>query len=230
MNLNRREAKSWSEVKAIDAWQILKMMSELVSGFEKLQKIGPCVAIFGSSRVSPNSEEYKLAEEIAYLLGMEGWGIITGGGPGVMEGANKGAKRAGTFSVGLNILGLINEQSPNPYIDQDKLANFEYFFVRKVMFVKYSQALVVLPGGFGTLDELFEVLNLTQTGKIHRKPIILVKKEYWNSLIDWLRNYPLKEGKISSSDLDLITLLDSPQEVVSEINKFFASSTLSLNF
>src|SRR4051812_27971866 len=179
--------KNWQEVKAHDTWQIFKIMSEFVGGFEKLSKIGPCVSIFGSARTKPDHAYYKLAEEIAFKLTKEGYGIITGGGPGIMEAANKGAKTAGGKSVGLNI-ELPFEQSANSFIDSDKLISFDYFFVRKLMFVKYAQGFVVLPGGFGTMDELFEALTLIQTRKIGKFPIVLVGKEYWQGLMTWIRN------------------------------------------
>src|SRR6187431_443134 len=177
--------KNWQEVKARDTWQIFKVMAEFVDGFEKLGKIGPCVSIFGSARTQPSHPYFKLAEEIAYKLSKEGYGIITGGGPGIMEAANKGAKAAGGKSVGLNI-ELPHEQYSNPHIDSDKLITFDYFFVRKVMFIKYAQGFVVLPGGFGTMDEIFEVLTLIQTKKITPVPVILVGSAFWSGLKDWI--------------------------------------------
>ena len=180
------EQKSWTEIKASSSWQIFKIMAEFVEGFEKLSRIGPCVSIFGSARTQPDSPYYRVAEEIATLLVAKGYGVITGGGPGIMEAGNKGAREAGGKSVGLNI-DLPFEQTHNPYIDADKLMNFDYFFVRKLMFIKYAQGFIVLPGGFGTLDELFEALTLIQTHKIGKFPIILVGKSYWGGLMDWLR-------------------------------------------
>ena len=165
--------KDWAEIKSSDSWVIFKVMSEFVEGFEKLAKIGPCVTIFGSARIKPDNKYYKMAEEIAYQLVQQGYGVVTGGGPGIMEAGNKGANRAGGKSVGLNIY-LPHEQKGNPYIDPDKLITFDYFFVRKVMFVKYSQGFIVMPGGFGTIDELSEALTLIKTKKIGRFPIVLV--------------------------------------------------------
>src|ERR1700755_1548204 len=186
------ENKNWQEIKVTDSWQIFKIMAEFVDGFEKLGKIGPCVSIFGSARLQADHAYYKLTEEIAFKLTKEGYGIITGGGPGAMEAANKGAKTAGGKSVGLNI-ELPFEQSSNPYIDPDKLITFDYFFVRKLMFIKYAQGFVVLPGGFGTMDELFEAVTLIQTKKIAKFPIVLVGKEYWAGLIDWIKNVLVQE-------------------------------------
>ena len=179
--------KSWNEIMTSDSWAVFKIMAELVDGFEKMGRIGPCVTIFGSARTKSNQKYYKLAEEIAYLLTKKGFGIISGGGPGIMEAANKGAHFGGGKSVGLNI-ELPFEQSANPFIDPDKLITFDYFFVRKVMFMKYSQGYIVLPGGFGTLDELFEAITLIQTHKTVRFPIVLVSTEYWKGLIDWIHH------------------------------------------
>src|SRR4051812_32300055 len=187
--------KDWQEIKAHDTWQIFKIMAEFVDGFEKLSKIGPCVTIFGSARTKADHPFYKLAEEIAYKLTKEGYGIITGGGPGIMEAANKGAKTAGGKSVGLNI-ELPFEQSSNPYIDADKLITFDYFFVRKLMFIKYAQGFVVLPGGFGTMDELFEALTLIQTKKIAKFPIVLAGREYWSGLFEWIKKTLLIERMV----------------------------------
>src|SRR6187455_28452 len=195
--------KDWQEIKTHDTWQIFKIMAEFVEGFDKLGKIGPCVAIFGSARTKPDHPFYKLAEEIAFKLTKEGYGIITGGGPGIMEAANKGAKTAGGKSVGLNI-ELPFEQSSNPYIDSDKLITFDYFFVRKLMFIKYAQGFVVLPGGFGTMDEFFEALTLIQTRKIGKFPIVLAVKEYWSGLFDWVKSTLIKDGMVDEADLDLI--------------------------
>ena len=188
--------KDWSEIKSTDSWVIFKVMSEMVEGFEKLAKIGPCVSIFGSARTKPDQPYYKMAEEIAAKLVRHGYGVITGGGPGIMEAGNKGANSEGGKSVGLNI-DLPFEQENNPYIDLDKLINFDYFFIRKVMFVRYSQGFIVMPGGFGTLDELFEAITLIQTLKIGKFPIVLVGKEYWSGLFDWIRGVMLKEKNIS---------------------------------
>src|SRR4029078_10270249 len=195
--------KDWQEIKAHDTWQIFKIMAEFVDGFEKLSKIGPCVTIFGSARTKPDHPFYKLTEEIAFKLTKEGYGIITGGGPGAMEAANKGAKTAGGKSVGLNI-ELPFEQSSNPYIDSDKLITFDYFFVRKLMFIKYAQGFVVLPGGFGTMDELFEALTLIQTKKIGKFPIVLVGKKYWAGMVEWLHTMMIEEKMLEESDMNLI--------------------------
>lgn len=224
------EDKHWSEIKAESSWQIFKVMAEFVAGFEKLNKVGPCVSIFGSARTKPGHKYYDLAQEIARKLCDEGYGVITGGGPGIMEAANKGAQLAEGKSVGLNI-DLPFEQEPNQYIDQDKLLNFDYFFVRKVMFVKYAQGFVVLPGGFGTLDELFEALTLIQTKKIGKFPIVIVGREYWSGLIDWIRDIMhQKEINISDGDLDLLFLADSADETVEYINNFYSKYMLSPNF
>ena len=221
--------KDWNEIKTSDSWQIFKVISEFVVGFEKLAKIGPCVSIFGSARTKPDHEYYKLADEIALKLTQSGYGVISGGGPGIMEAANKGAKRGNGPSVGLNI-DLPFEQFSNPYIDNDKLINFDYFFVRKVMFMKYSQGFVVLPGGFGTLDELFEALTLIQTQKIGAFPIIMVGKKYWAGLFDWIKNTMLEERNISPYDLDLFKLVDSSDEAVKLINDFYSQYMLKPNF
>jgi uncharacterized protein (TIGR00730 family) len=224
------EQKSWTEIKASSSWQIFKIIAELVEGFEKLARIGPCVSIFGSARTKPDSPYYKLAEEIGRLLTEKGYGVITGGGPGIMEAGNKGAKLAGGKSVGLNI-DLPFEQFSNPYIDSDKLINFDYFFVRKLMFIKYAQGFVVLPGGFGTLDELFEALTLIQTKKIGKFPIVLVGKSYWQGLIDWMKTTMHdQEHNIHLADLDLMMLVDTAEEAVDHIEDFYSRFVLSPNF
>ncbi len=221
--------KDWQEIKAHDTWQIFKVMAEFVDGFDKLSKIGPCVSIFGSARTLPEHPFYHLAEEIAFKLTKEGYGIITGGGPGIMEAANKGAKSAGGKSVGLNI-ELPFEQSANPYIDPDKLITFDYFFVRKLMFIKYAQGFVVLPGGFGTMDELFEALTLIQTKKIAKFPIVLVGKEYWAGLIDWIKNVLVTEKTVDEKDLSLILVAESADHAVKHINDFYSRYLLKPNF
>jgi uncharacterized protein (TIGR00730 family) len=222
--------KDWQEIKSNDTWQIFKIISEFVEGFEKLAKIGPCVSIFGSARTKPDHPYYALAEEIAYQLTQHGYGIITGGGPGIMEAGNLGAKRGKGKSVGVNI-DLPFEQEPNMFIDADKLINFDYFFVRKVMFVKYSQGFVVMPGGFGTLDELFESLTLIQTTKIAHFPIVLVGKSYWTGLFDWVKDQMLNaEHNISDTDLDLVKIVDTAEEAVSIINEFYSRYILKPNF
>lgn len=223
------ESKDWSEIKSKDSWQIFKIMAEFVEGFETLARIGPCVSIFGSARTEPSNPNYKLAEDIAYKLALHGFGIITGGGPGIMEAGNKGARLADGKSVGLNI-DLPFEQHSNPYIDTDKFINFDYFFVRKLMFTKYAQGYVVLPGGFGTMDELFEALTLIQTGKIAKFPIVLVGSAYWSGLIDWIRNTMLENKNISTPDMDLMHLVDSADEVAAIINDFYSKYSIKPNF
>jgi uncharacterized protein (TIGR00730 family) len=221
--------KDWQEIKAHDTWQIFKVMAEFVDGFDKLSKIGPCVSIFGSARTLPDHPFYHLAEEIAFKLTKEGYGIITGGGPGIMEAANKGAKAANGKSVGLNI-ELPFEQSSNPYIDPDKLITFDYFFVRKLMFIKYAQGFVVLPGGFGTMDELFEAVTLIQTKKIAKFPIVLVGKEYWAGLIDWIKNVLIEEKTVDEKDLSLILVAENADHAVRHINEFYSRYLLKPNF
>ncbi len=221
--------KTWNEIKTKDSWQLFKIMSEFVNGFEKMSRIGPCVTIFGSARTTQENSNYQLATKIGKELSENGYGVITGGGPGIMEAGNKGAKLGGAPSVGLNI-DLPFEACSNKYIDHDKDINFDYFFVRKVMFVKYSQAFVVMPGGMGTLDELFEALTLIQTEKIDKFPIILVGTEFWKGLINWLKQTLLKEGTISEKDLELISIVDSPKEVLKIIDKFYDNFMLKPNF
>ncbi|MGB9746793.1 MAG: TIGR00730 family Rossman fold protein [Bacteroidales bacterium] len=224
------KSKDWQEIKAEDSWKIFKIMSEFVEGFEKLARIGPCVSIFGSARTTPDNKYYKLAEEIAYKLTQRGYGIITGGGPGIMEAGNLGAKRGKGKSVGINI-SLPFEQEPNFFIDSDKLITFDHFFVRKVMFMKYAQGFVVLPGGFGTFDELFEAITLIQTGKIGKFPIVLVGKSYWEGLIKWIREVMLeREHNISPGDLDIFTVVDTSDEAVEIIDTFYSKYMLSPNF
>ncbi len=224
-----KHPKGWNEIKANDSWAIFKIMGEFVNGFEKMSAIGPCVTIFGSARTKEDANFYQLTVNIAKKVSEAGYGIITGGGPGIMEAGNKGAHLAGGTSVGLNI-ELPFEQNDNPYIDDDKSLDFDYFFVRKVMFVKYAQAFVVLPGGFGTLDELFEAITLIQTNKIGKFPIILVGKSFWIGLIEWIKNTMLVAGNISEKDLDLIRIVDTEEEVVEIIDAFYKGHTLSPNF
>ncbi|HEY9123341.1 MAG TPA: TIGR00730 family Rossman fold protein [Bacteroidales bacterium] len=227
---NAFKKKDWAEIQTSDSWRIFKIMSEFVEGFEKLARIGPCVSIFGSARTKPDNKYFRLAEEIAYKLTQYGYGIITGGGPGIMEAGNMGAKKGGGSSVGINI-ALPFEQEPNLFIDNDKLITFDHFFVRKVMFTKYAQGFVVLPGGFGTLDELFEAMTLIQTGKIGRFPIVLVGKDYWDGLVAWIREVLLEdESNISPSDMELFTIVDTSDEAVEIINSFYAKYLLSPNF
>jgi len=225
-----RNPKNWNEVKTNDSWAIFKIMGEFVNGYEKLSKIGPCVSIFGSARTKPDDKYYQLAENIAKNLSDNGYGVITGGGPGIMEAANKGAYNAGGTSVGLNI-ELPFEQHDNPYIDNDKSIDFDYFFVRKVMFVKYSQGFVVMPGGFGTLDELFEAITLIQTHKIGKFPIILVGKKFWSGLIDWIKETLLNShNNISKEDLNLLNIVDTENEVIEILNEFYEKYNLEPNF
>ncbi len=222
--------KDWSEIKSNDSWSIFKIMSEFVEAYDRLSKIGPCVSIFGSARTPADNKYYLLGVQIARELGSLGYGIISGGGPGIMEAANKGAQEAKSPSVGLNI-DLPFEQSYNPYIDPSHNILFDYFFVRKVIFVKYSQAFVILPGGFGTLDELFESLTLIQTNKIARRPIVLVGKEYWQGLMLWIEDKMLvKEKNISPQDLNLFKVVDTSEEAVEYIEEFYLSNILAPNF
>lgn len=225
-----KHPKGWNEIKTNDSWAIFKIMGEFVNGYEKLSKIGPCVSIFGSARTKPDHRYYKLAENIATKIVEAGYGIITGGGPGIMEAGNKGAHLGGGTSVGLNI-DLPFEQHDNPYIDHDKSLDFDYFFVRKVMFVKYSQGFVVMPGGFGTLDELFEAMTLIQTHKIGKFPIILVGSDFWKGLMEWVKTTLLEaNNNISEKDLDLIHLVDTSDEVIDILDSFYNGSDLSPNF
>jgi len=221
--------KTWNEIKTNDSWAIFKIMAEFVEGFERLSKIGPCVTIFGSARTKTDHEYYILAENIAFNLTTHGYGIVTGGGPGIMEAGNKGAQRGKGTSVGLNI-ELPFEQHDNPYIDSDKSLDFDYFFVRKVMFIKYSQGFVVMPGGFGTMDELFEAITLIQTKKIGKFPIVLVGTKYWSGLMDWIKNTLVTEGTIHLDDLSLISIVDTEDEVLEVINTFYKKYSLSPNF
>ena len=222
--------KSWNEIKTEDSWRIFKIMSEFVEGFEKLSRIGPCVSIFGSARTSPEHKYFKMAEEIAYKLTQFGYGIITGGGPGIMEAGNLGAMRGKGRSVGLNI-NLPFEQSANVFIDPDKLITFDHFYVRKTMFMKYAQGFIVLPGGFGTMDEMFEAMTLIQTEKIGQFPIVLVGKSYWGGLVNWIKEVMLRQFEyIKAADLEIFTLTDDADSAVEIINKFYSKYLLSPNF
>lgn len=226
----RKHNRNWNEIKTNDSWAIFKIMGEFVNGYEKLSQIGPCVSIFGSARTKPDMKYYKLAEKVAKKIVDHGYGVITGGGPGIMEAGNKGAHLAGGTSVGLNI-DLPFEQHDNPYIDNDKSLDFDYFFVRKVMFVKYSQGFVVMPGGFGTLDELFEAITLIQTHKIDKFPIILVGSEFWGGLVDWIKSTLLDSFQnISEADIDLVQVVDSEDEVIDILDRFYDEYNLSPNF
>lgn len=222
--------RDWNEIKSSDSWTIFKVMSEFVEGFEKLAKIGPCVSIFGSARTKPDNPYYKMAQEIATKLVGHGYGVITGGGPGIMEAANKGAFEAKGKSVGLNIR-LPFEQSGNAFIDKDKNINFEYFFIRKVMFMKYSQGFIVMPGGFGTMDELFEALTLIQTKKIGKFPIVLVGRAFWTGMLDWLKSTVCQqELNIDPLDLDLVNIVETSDEAVKVIDDFYSKYLLQPNF
>ena len=222
--------KTWNEIRTNDSWAIFKIMSEMVNGYETMGRIGPSVTIFGSARTKPEDPYYQRAEDIAFKIGKAGYGVITGGGPGIMEAGNKGAYLAGGPSVGLNIV-LPFEQHFNPYIDSDKNLNFDYFFVRKVMFVKYSQGFVVMPGGFGTMDELFEALTLIQTKKIAKFPIILVGTTFWSGLVDWIKTVLIEgEKTVSPDDLNLIKIVDTADEVVNVLDTFYKKYNLKPNF
>jgi len=205
-----------NEITIQDSWRMFRIMAEFVDGFEALAKYHPAVSIFGSTRVKPGDEVYQRAEQTGKLLAENGFAVITGGGPGVMEAANKGAFSAGWKSIGLNI-ELPLEQKPNPYTNIT--LNFRYFFVRKVMFVKYAVAYIILPGGFGTMDELLESITLIQTKKIRPFPVILVGSEYWKGFLDWIKDVVLKDEKISSADLDILQLIDEPKEIIKAIKK-----------
>ena len=219
-----------NDVKAQNSWHIFKIMSEFVEGFEKMTRIGPCVSIFGSARTKSENKYYQIAEDIAFKLVQQGYGIITGGGPGIMEAANKGARKGNGKSVGLNI-DLPFEQKHNEFIDSDKCINFDYFFVRKTIFLKYSQGFVAMPGGFGTLDELFEAITLVQTNKIAQFPVVLVGKDYWNGLFQWLKLTMLEEEKnIHEADLELFKIVDSADEAVDYIIDFYSKYLLKPNF
>lgn len=221
--------KAWQETKINDSWQIFKVLAEFVDGFEKLTKIGPCVTIFGSARTAPSHKYYELAQDIAYKLTKAGFGVITGGGPGIMEAANKGAHYGGGKSVGLNI-ELPFEQYANTFIDPDKYLSFDYFFVRKVMFIKYSQGFIVMPGGFGTLDEFFEAITLIQTKKQVNFPVVLVGKRYWKGLVDWIKDKVVSEKNINSNDLELFELVDTADEAVKCIEDFYKKYSIKPNF
>ncbi|AYZ15169.1 TIGR00730 family Rossman fold protein [Chryseobacterium arthrosphaerae] len=226
---NSFRQKTWDETITKDSWMVFKIMAEFVDGYEKLAKIGPCVSIFGSARLKPENKYYEMAVEIAEKITKLGFGIITGGGPGIMEAGNKGAFNAKGKSIGLNI-DLPFEQHFNPYINKSYSMNFDYFFVRKVMFVKYSQGFVVMPGGFGTLDELTEAMTLIQTNKIGKFPIVLVGSEFWSGLLEWFKATLLKEGMIAEDDLDLYRVVDTADEAVAHIKAFYDKYSVNVNF
>lgn len=227
MNISR---KDWTEIKTNDSWAIFKIMSEFVEAYDRMSKIGPSVSIFGSARTKPYNKYYQYAVDLAGKLANLGYGVITGGGPGIMEAGNKGAFEAGGKSVGLNI-DLPFEQNHNPFIDAEHNLEFDYFFVRKVIFVKYSQAFVIMPGGLGTLDEMFEALTLIQTKKINKRPVVLFGKSYWTGLVDWIKEVMLEqEHNISPHDLNLFIIADTVDEAVKHIDDFFKSHDLTPNF
>ncbi|OSZ82199.1 Rossman fold protein, TIGR00730 family [Chitinophagaceae bacterium IBVUCB1] len=228
--LTNIKLRDWTETRAHSSWQVFKIMAEFVQGFETLAKIGPCISIFGSARTKPGHPHYEMTVEVAKRLAEEGFGIITGGGPGIMEAGNKGANMAGGRSVGLNI-ELPFEQHGNPYIDADKSLHFDYFFVRKVMFAKYSQGFIMMPGGWGTMDEFFEVATLIQTEKFIQTPMICMGSSYWKGLIDWMKETMLDgEGYISPGDLDMIKIFDTADEVVNYLHEFYSHNKLQPNF
>jgi uncharacterized protein (TIGR00730 family) len=227
--MKEAEMVAWQQSRVKDLWRVFRIMSEFVEGFETMSEQGPCVSIFGSARTRPGDPYYQMAVDVARELVKREFGVITGGGPGIMEAGNKGAQEAGGASIGLNMV-IPHEQSANPYVDADKLINFDFFFVRKVMFVKYAQGFVVLPGGFGTLDELFESLTLIQTDKSIRFPIVLMGTSYWRGLVNWLREVMLEAGNISPDDPDLFTLTDDPVEAAEIINAFYQEHALCPNF
>lgn len=212
-----------------DLWSVFKIMGEFVDGYDSLLRIGPCISIYGSARIKPGSKYYEMAVEAAESIAEEGFGIITGGGPGIMEAANKGAYNVQAKSVGLGI-ELPKEQGVNAYVSPNYIINFKYFFVRKVMFVKYAQGFIVFPGGFGTLDELFETLTLIQTEKIEKIPIVLVGKEHWSGLDEWIKNVLIEEGYISKNDRDLFYITDECEEAVKYVCDFYKNKKLEPNF
>ena len=219
-----RKLKQWTEIKGENAWTMFKVQAEFINGFERLNTIGSCVSIYGYARTKPDEKYYKDTVELARAMVKEGFGIISGGGPGIMEAANKGAHLEGGVSVGLNI-ELPFEQGGNKYVDRDKHINHRYFFIRKVMFVKYSQALIAMPGGFGTLDELFETITLIQTNKITKVPVILYGTDFWGGLKDWIEKTLLnKFGNISPDDMNLIPLVDDAESVIKIINEWYGTA------
>lgn len=222
--------KDWTEIKTNDSWAIFKIMSEFVEGYERMAKIGPCISVFGSARTKPDNKYYQLASDISEKLSNAGYGVITGGGPGIMEAGNLGAQKGGGKSVGLNI-DLPFEQNHNPYIDPEHNLEFDYFFVRKVIFVKYSQGFVILPGGFGTLDEMFEALTLIQTKKINHRPVVLIGRDYWKGLFEWVEQAMLgMENNINKDDLNLFKIVDTADEALKYIEDFYKDHELSPNF
>ncbi|MGB3544601.1 TIGR00730 family Rossman fold protein [Rubrivirga sp.] len=224
-----RDVAKWQDERIKDTWKVFRIMSEFVEGFERLGEIGPSVSVFGSARTKPGTEHYELGVAVGRELATRGYAVITGGGPGIMEAANKGATEAGGVSVGLNI-ALPFEQHVNPYVEPAHDLTFEYFFARKTMFVKYAQGYVVLPGGFGTMDELFESLTLIQTQKAATFPVVLMGTSYWKGLLDWIQDTLLEGGFISAGDPDLVTLTDDPAEAADLIDRFCSQSGITPNF
>lgn len=227
--MSRDEVQTWQNRHVQDMWRVFRIMSEFVEGFETMASVGPCVSVFGSARTPEDHEYYEMGVTVGRLLVERGFGVITGGGPGIMEAANRGAREGGGASIGLNIV-IPHEQESNPYVDRDRLVNFNFFFVRKVMFVKYAQGFIVLPGGFGTMDEFFESLTLIQTGKSTRFPVVLMGTSYWAGLVDWLRDQVLGSGNISAGDPDLFHLTDDPAEAVDIVDAFYREHALAPNF
>lgn len=227
--MSPQDTARWQNARIKDTWRVFRIMGEFVEGFERMSEAGPSVSVFGSARTQPGTKFYEMGEEVGRELVRHGFAVITGGGPGIMEAANKGAQEAGGASVGLNIV-LPHEQKANPYVDPDKIIDFDFFFARKTMFVKYAQGYIVLPGGFGTMDELFESLTLIQTGKTTHFPVVLMGTEYWSGLVDWLRDQMMIVGNISEPDLDLFTMTDDPLEAVQTIEKFCRETGLAPNF
>jgi uncharacterized protein (TIGR00730 family) len=228
--LTKIKLRDWTETRAHSSWQIFKIRAEFVQGFDTMAKVGPCISIFGSARTQPGHKYYELTVEIARRMAEEGFGIITGGGPGIMEAGNKGASLAGGRSVGLNI-ELPFEQHSNPFIARDSNLNFDYFFIRKVMFTKYSQGFIMMPGGWGTMDEFFEVATLIQTRKFTATPMVCVGKAYWEGLFNWMREVMLEtEGNISPGDLEMIRIFDTVDEVVAYFSEFYSHNKLQPNF
>ncbi|HEX8298939.1 MAG TPA: TIGR00730 family Rossman fold protein [Rubricoccaceae bacterium] len=220
---------AWNEKRIADTWQVFRIMGEFVEGFERLARVGPSVTVFGSARTPEGAPFYEMGRAVGRALAEAGFAVLTGGGPGIMEAANRGAQDAGGASVGLGIV-LPHEQRTNPYVDRDKEILFDFFFARKTMFVKYAQGFIVLPGGFGTLDELFEAITLIQTGKSARFPVVLMGTAYWAGLVEWIRTALLTDGMISPADTDLISLTDDPAEAVRIIEAFTDATGVAQNF
>ncbi|MEX0821556.1 MAG: TIGR00730 family Rossman fold protein [Rhodothermales bacterium] len=227
--MSDREMLAWNRRNTRDMWRIFRIMAEFVEGFDKLAQLGPCVSVFGSARTKPDDPYYAMGEAVGRELVKRDFGVITGGGPGIMEAANKGAQDAGGMSIGLNIV-VPHEQQSNAYVDPDKNIDFNFFFVRKVMFVKYAMGFIVLPGGYGTMDELFESLTLIQTGKSTRFPVVLMGTSFWKGAVDWLEQSVCAAGNISTEDLDFFMLTDDPVEAVEIIDGFYREHAMVPNF